>query len=212
MMTKTPIAICIAAMIGLNGCASTDQGQTRAEGASAGALIGGAIGLLLGDSKEAAALGAIVGAVAGDLFAKRVIRKKAEYANTEDYMNAVIKDAESTLVQSQKERSTLLANFNKYQSEIAQLKKQQNSQSSLNAALNEQSSQASEDLKTANALIESVEKEIALQTKILEEERQVIPVALVTHSESTISALESEKRQLQLLHSQIATLDRRKLL
>lgn len=212
-MNKTKqLSLCLAITVGLTGCASTDEGKTRAEGAGAGALIGGAIGLLLGDSKEAALLGAVVGTVAGDIYARNVVRKKEQYADSESYMNAVIEDAETALAKTQKEHKKLLASYEQYQDDIDKFSEQQKQGAKVNNRLSKQAEQASKDLETTNSLIAALDQEISLQVETLEQERNAIPVALVSHSESTISALESEKRQLELLKSQLASLDRRKLL
>lgn len=211
MKTKITLSLGMAAVLTISGCATTDEQQTRTEGVAAGALIGGLVGLVLGDSKKVAVAGALVGAIAGDIYAKSVVRKKEDYADAESYMNDVIKDAETNLARSQLERKSLLANFDEYTAEIVRIKKKQDGTESGNLAFKKQIRLAQKDLKAADELIAHLNEEIDMQNQILERERKVIPVSLVQHFESTISSYESEKRQLELLKSKIANLDRRKL-
>ncbi|MCK9588100.1 MAG: hypothetical protein M0Q93_01910 [Terrimicrobiaceae bacterium] len=107
-----------------------DQRSTVRQGTTIGAIAGGLGGLVLatgavvlvaaltGDSKKAARIGAVlipaatlaggvIGAKKGQEWGKRVARKKADYANTEEYLLANLADARALRVKAQAETARL---------------------------------------------------------------------------------------------------------
>ncbi len=211
MNKRRSLPIAFLMILTFGGCASTDAGKTRAEGATAGALIGGVAGVLLGDNRNAAIVGAVVGAVAGDLYAKKVVRKKEQYANTEAYMTALIHDAEQTISTTQQERQLLADNLREQQQILEQLKKNNTDAEKLNEASQQQAKLLNADLEKTSALLTAVQDELQIQQMALAQERATLPVVLVSHSETAISGLMAEKRQLEVLKAQLASLDYRKL-
>jgi len=82
-MNKLWIALAMAAVLPLGGCASMDQTQQdTAKGAGIGAAAGAVLGVLVSDSSKGAAtgaaIGAIGGAVAGNVWSKKMQRQKEE--------------------------------------------------------------------------------------------------------------------------------------
>lgn len=77
----------------LVGCASLDEmsdtERTQSEGVAAGAILGGLLGAVLGD-RDSAAIGAVVGAGAGYLIGGEIAKRKQQYANDEDFLDAEI--------------------------------------------------------------------------------------------------------------------------
>jgi len=71
----------------LTGCA-TDADRTRAQGAGAGAVAGGAIGGLLHGRGSDALVGAAIGAVGGLIVGDRVAKKKQAYAKREEALRS----------------------------------------------------------------------------------------------------------------------------
>jgi predicted RNase H-like nuclease (RuvC/YqgF family) len=76
------------------GCATTDSGRTKAQGAGFGALllgtVGGIVGAVLGGEKGAAigaAAGVALGAAAGYAVGSCVASRKEKYANEEDRLD-----------------------------------------------------------------------------------------------------------------------------
>ncbi|MGF1729006.1 hypothetical protein [Photobacterium kasasachensis] len=69
-----------------------DFSQTVTEGAVIGAITGTLVGLVAGDSKEAALTGLVVGAAGGAAYGYYIAGKKQEYADKESALNALIQD------------------------------------------------------------------------------------------------------------------------
>lgn len=96
----TTAALTAAAMFASCTNIKDDQTRTRAEGAGAGALLGGGIGAIIGHQSGHAWEGALIGAAAGSLgglaVGDHVARKKQAYKNQEAWLNACIAQAEKT--------------------------------------------------------------------------------------------------------------------
>lgn len=113
--------ISILLIFSLAGCA-TDQQRTKTQGsafgAGVGAVAGGALGALVGAltgnaenigrfAAIGAGVGLLAGGVAGYNWGENVARKKAEYANAEDYLDASIADARATTEAAASENAVL---------------------------------------------------------------------------------------------------------
>ncbi|MBR8844296.1 MULTISPECIES: glycine zipper domain-containing protein [Pseudoalteromonas] len=195
----------------LSGCAMTDDTQTRAEGASTGALIGGALGLVLGDNKQAAMIGALIGAVAGDLYAKSVVKKKQDYANTELYMQDVIKGAQEKLIAAKNEREKIHLEIEGYTAQLESIEAESQKRSAEYSSLETQKDSLSKAVSKSAKLVEILTEEIQYQKDVLAQERETVSVQLASHSETVIQQLLAEKNELEVMQAQLASLDRRKL-
>jgi outer membrane protein OmpA-like peptidoglycan-associated protein len=82
-MKKFLMAVTVAGVLPLGGCAGMDQTQQdTAKGAGIGAAAGAVLGAVIGDSSKSAATGAAIGAVggaiAGNVWSKKMQRQKEE--------------------------------------------------------------------------------------------------------------------------------------
>lgn len=125
----------ILLIFSLAGCA-TDQQLTKTQGtgigAGVGAAAGGALGALVGaltgnreNIGRFAAIGAgaglLAGGVAGYNWGSNVARKKGEYANAEDYLDASIADARATTQAAASENANLRKDIARYDQLTKQL-------------------------------------------------------------------------------------------
>ncbi|UDM64439.1 hypothetical protein KIJ96_20960 (plasmid) [Pseudoalteromonas piscicida] len=207
---KNLVAVSVMTAL-LSGCAMTDDTQTRAEGASTGALIGGALGLVLGDNKQAAMIGALIGAVAGDLYAKSVVKKKQDYANTELYMQDVIKGAQEKLIAAKNEREKIHLEIEGYTAQLESIEAESQKRSAEYSSLETQKDSLSKAVSKSAKLVEILTEEIQYQKDVLAQERETVSVQLASHSETVIQQLLAEKNELEVMQAQLASLDRRKL-
>ena len=104
--SRTAMACCIATMLLASGC-ETDAQRARAEGAAAGAVLGGVTGKVIGGDKHDAIAGAVLGGLAGAVIGDRVAGKKAHYAAREDELLASAERA-TMLARASEERNEQL--------------------------------------------------------------------------------------------------------
>ncbi|SIO96322.1 YMGG-like glycine zipper-containing protein [Vibrio spartinae] len=194
----------------LSGCASTDRERTVYEGTAIGGIVGGTIGAVFGDSKGAL-IGGVIGAAVGSIYGDSVAKKKENYASTESYMNAVISEGEETLVGIKSERINLTKHVQAQRKLLAQLKNKRLEQTEKNQILRDTKKQAQQDLEYTQKLLAHLDEELRIQQKTMEEEKDLISVAMIDRGESVISSMQSEKRQLELVRVQLAQLDQRKM-
>ncbi len=100
MKKLIPFLLCFAMILPMGCATKTDDGtRTVAEGAGAGAVagavLGGIVALATGDAKWVA-IGAGVGGVVGLGAGVYVAKKKEEYATKEQWLDACIKEAQSS--------------------------------------------------------------------------------------------------------------------
>ena len=103
---------------GCTQCAATSDGQL-AQGQ--GALIGGAAGALLGNAiggnTAGTLIGAGIGTAAGFAYGTHIANKKAQYASTEDWLDACI-------VQAETKRKEAVAYNQRLNNQLARLEKE----------------------------------------------------------------------------------------
>jgi hypothetical protein len=121
---KKSLILFLIASIGLSGCSNmSDQDRTKAQGAGAGAVVGGLLGAgagaLLGaasgrgtDAIIAGAIGggvagAALGGVGGYMYGMKVAEKKAKYASSEDFYLAEINDIQASTATIRKTNQSL---------------------------------------------------------------------------------------------------------
>lgn len=192
----------------MQGCATlSDRQQTEMQGTGTGALIGGVLGSVLGDNTESVVAGTLVGAIIGNIYGKHVADKKAQYKNSESYMNAVIAESDKMLAAAREHRETLTKSITDQNRQLASLKRQSQNNRSLNKQLEKQVAKNKKDIDVTNQLISAIDQEIITQKNVVKKERNLVAVSYVSRSETNITAMESEKRQLELLKAQLASLD-----
>ncbi len=86
---KKHLALAIVMALSLSHCTFDDSTRTRAEGAGFGAVVGGALGYLVG-GRDGAAIGAVVGGGIGFAVGNDVAKRKRSYVNREDALDGEI--------------------------------------------------------------------------------------------------------------------------
>lgn len=84
-----------AITLGTTRCANTSDGQlAQGQGAAIGAGVGALAGNLIGGDTQGTLIGAGIGSALGFAYGSHVANKKADYRNTEDWLDACIVQAE----------------------------------------------------------------------------------------------------------------------
>ncbi len=112
------VSIGACCILGMTGCTQpnmSDSTRTKTEGAVSGAVAGAVLGGLIG-GRDGAALGAAVGGATGLAVGHHIANKKAQYARTEDWLDASIAHAA-------KVNRSMHAYNNKLAKEIAKTKR-----------------------------------------------------------------------------------------
>jgi len=203
-----------------------DQRRTVSQGQAIGAVAGGIIGaaagvglgvlvaVATGDSEKGAAVaiaagtaGALLGGRAGYLkggeWGRRVARKKADYASTEQYLGACITDAHRLRVKAEQENAKLQAQLQRSKQKLA------------SGRLSSKQRQAeavkiSNDRQTISSRVERLGLEVKAQRQILAETGD----RSKTQTERTvlraeINKLETEKQKLQQYNSELQQIGNR---
>lgn len=176
-----------------------------------GCAAGIVVGKLIGASSKQVAAGCMVGAIGGYQYGDHVAGKKAEYANKEQYYQRVLQEAESVAKQSRQLNKQLANEIKALQSRERNIAAKINEQVRRNQELVKLKSEAKTALAKANAGVQSVEREIAIQRKVRREEGVEAPKTFIQVSDSKITALEQERRQLRLAQAQLKAMDRRRV-
>jgi hypothetical protein len=123
-----PSAIRITSVLLLAGMLAScdDQTRTRGEGAGVGALLGAGLGAVIGNQSGNAGEGALIGALAGGLaglaYGDSVARKKQNYINTEDYLDACIAQAVAVNQEAYEYNQSLESKIRRLEREISNAK------------------------------------------------------------------------------------------
>ncbi len=176
----------------MSGCVTgSDQRRTKAEGTAVGAAVGGLAGYFIGDGKGAL-IGAAAGAGLGYLVGREVAKRKSAYATQEEFMDAEI-------ARTAEYNQTMREYNEKSRQEIAALRQEAETlRTAYDAGSEKEESllarqrQVRERLKESRQLEEDLRAELAIQTAIIEEEKQELPVG-----DPRIAELEKEVRELQ---------------
>ncbi len=91
---SSKVVLAVGLAVALTGCETmetmSDQDRTKAEGAGVGALVGAAVGYAVSGDAKGAAIGAAIGGAAGFAVGNEVAKRKQQYANDEDFLEAEI--------------------------------------------------------------------------------------------------------------------------
>jgi len=189
---------------------TSDTNRTRAEGAIGGAVIGGLLGLAIGGDSKGALIGAAVGAGAGLIVGNEIAKRKQQYANEEDFLDAEIASAREY-------NATAVAYNDKLRQDIAQLDRDtQLLQSRYKAGLASRDELAHErqhlknEIASANKVYENLEKEYEIKVAILEEQKKKgSNTPQVRALEQEIGQLKRNMDQLENQSVQLAQIDDR---
>lgn len=204
----------IAAVISLgmiSGCASMpDDQRTRAEGAGAGAVIGGLLGYLI-DGERGALIGAAVGAGAGYAVGNEIAKRKAEYASTEDYLDGEADRVAEFNATTEQYNRRLAAQIAELELEAEQLRAQIDAGTADQTVLQARRTALREELKNAERLEASLVQELEIQNTILADERKDLPEddPYIQRLEREVAELQRNLETLRTGSTQLAQIDQR---
>jgi chromosome segregation ATPase len=207
MVRKVMGCILVAGL--LVGCSGmTDAQRTKAQGTAVGtgvgAAVGAGLGALLGGGRGAAigaAVGAGVGAGAGYAWGAHVASKKANFARQEDYLDAVIASARATNEQTRQYNAALATDIQRLDQQTAQLVQQYNQRRVAKSALAQSHQEAEAKLTEARQHLQKVENEIAIQQRVLNQEKDL---ARTAHAQSSLQMMQAEIDKLERLRTELA--------
>lgn len=197
-----------------SGCTTlSDNQRTTAEGAGMGAVLGAAVGGIIGHQSgsgaEGAIIGGLLGAAMGGLYGNHVAGKKAEFASEEEYLDAVLAEARRVRDEAEQHNRTL-------ETEIAQLDQQVAETLAAMAAgtANQETTQALRTdlvsrLSEAESGLEAVSDEIRIQREVAATEAGQGDQEQLRELEATIAELEAQKDELTAQTERLADLNNR---
>lgn len=154
------------------------QVQGTSLGTGVGAAVGAGVGALVGDEDRGKAIaigagvGALIGGLAGYAWSQSVVKKKSEYASTEDYIEANIDQLDDRIDDAETMNNRLarqIANLKEDGEKISASDYQ-----SIKKSVNEGKKLIDKDLSNANKALSSAkgEEKKELQEKIAELKKQ----------------------------------------
>jgi hypothetical protein len=223
-MGKNVCSNAIAALLclALAGC-ETDQQRTVTQGTSlgaiGGALVGGltgaAVGALTGNTRNivtgavaGAVVGGVVGGAAGYQWGKRVAFKKAQYATSEDRLNANIRRANAAREAAVRENQTLRGQIAKLNSEVKRISADAaagNDDRLMRVSLTRSVNQQRQDVSVK---IQDTGNEIADRTQALREDSNGNPQR-VSALKSQIAGLKEQRAQMQQANRELESISSR---
>lgn len=157
MKAKLFVCVSLCAAMGLSSCSSLSDGAlARLQGTGIGVLggggIGAGIGAIAGGKKGAAigaGIGALVGGLAGYAWGDSVAKEKDQYARTEDYVRAHIKQLDSRVDDAEETNEKLAKQIASMQKENSRL---------ATADYNTLRNQVNSNIKTINSDIAAADR------------------------------------------------------
>lgn len=194
----------------ISSCAVNDAYLTRLQGAGAGCLAGAGLGGAIGQSWEGALIGCGVGSIAGYGVGHYIANKKSQYVKKEDYLNAMVSEAETSIKHSRQLNRKLASDIALLEKKQKQYLSQVNKTSSSQKILLAQREQTEELITQTENEIKKISDDIEVQKQVLVEERQTAPTQFVKVTGQNINDLESEKSSLKIALAQLEAIDRRR--
>ena len=190
----------------LVGCATmSDETRTKTEGtavgAGVGAVAGGVLGYLLGGKQGAAigaGAGAALGAGGGYLYGTHVANRKKEYAREEDYLDALIVNAQQVNDRTDALRQEIV----QLETETAQLIQRYNQRTIQRGELKKQELTLTKKVEEGQKQLQILQAEIDIQQKALAKEQQI-----QNKSKETVARLKSLQDEITRLEDNKAKLD-----
>ena len=196
-----------------------NQARTTAEGMGIGAIIGGALGVILGDNKESAAIGAAIGGIVGGAAGALVSEQKDQYAAQEAKLEVETEKTAKLVAEVKQVNDGLRSDIAGYQEEKAHLEAQ------ISTGHNKHS-----ELQTLHSKVESHKKQanfaLAKVTKNLQGANKNLHVAQADYAKQQKQAsreksryddkkklaprVGSDEKKLKALENQVAALEREK--
>jgi hypothetical protein len=164
MVLKRMSYLVLISTIGLSGCMDEmmkdDASVTKAQGAGGGALLGAALGGLIGGDAQSALIGAAIGGGLGYVVGNEVAKRKQAYASQEDLIAGETQRTVALLNEVKSVNSTLQKDIANYKKEIKKLNKQVAKDASKRAKLEQRKSELGAKHAQATQAISDVEKEL----------------------------------------------------
>ena len=194
----------------LGGCATTDEGRTKAEGAGAGAVIGGLLGYLV-DGSRGAAVGAAIGAGAGFVVGNEIAKRKQEYASTEDFLDGEIARVDEFNRTTTAYNASVRRDLVRLEHEAETLRAQYQAGGVRKEGLQAKRGELQQQLATSKKLEETLATELKVQEAILAEQRESRPAndPYIVRLEREVRALEANLDTLREGSTQLARIDQR---
>lgn len=216
-------AVAIAVLISLAACANDTQ-RTETGGTLIGVGVGTAVGAALGAGVAAvtggnvakgaaigAGAGAVLGGVAGYQWGQSVVRKKAQYARSEDYLKACIADARGATRAAQRENQALRRSIASYQQQTRQLTASYRQGQADRRDLIKASNALSRQQQDVQRKIQYTGNQIAISRQELAQARSdpSTPPQQIQQMNAEIEALSAQKRELQAHNEELSNLSER---
>lgn len=215
---------CIAGFV-LLGCASTgpitgsasrsplqphvdDFRQTVAEGAVAGAIVGGVIGILAsgGDHRrmvQNAAIGAAAGGVVGAGVGFAVAGKKQEFARQEDALAAMIADSNDRIARLDRVQRVTDQLITQRRQELARIRTHQAGTTGRVEAQRRLVADLEADRTALAGAVEAADRHSKELEQNIQLYRQRFPAATIAEIDSVRQKFEAQRRRLELTPEQL---------
>lgn len=181
MSTQSPgkfLSITLLITTLLFGCATNpdgtmnDQQQTVAEGAMAGAILGGLLGAAIGDNRRSALIGAAAGGIIGAGIGSSIAERKAQYATEEDFLIAEIQRNQDFIEEADAQNRLLYQEIARLDRESRRLQSQYRAGQVSRDALTRQKASLEQQLAKARRVQSLTEKQLADTRQIYQETQQ----------------------------------------
>lgn len=205
-MFRRVIAILVLLCLVVGGCASTsDQTKTKAGGTALGAVLGGVLGYAIGGT-EGAAIGAIVGGGAGFVVGNVVAKRKAQYASTEEFLDAEIIRVAEFNETTRTYNAKLREDIHVLTTESEQLRANYSGKKSQKKEIEKKRAELQKRMQSAEELQKNLNQELEVQTAILEEERKSQEQAAKQKNEQKGVQIAKLEKEVEELRANIAQL------
>ncbi len=219
----SPIILLTLAITFSGGCATTDSGKTKTEGAGIGAVMGAIVGTVAAsfrcDSdkkdcakarRQGATVGAVAGGAAGYAYGTHVANKKTEYASEEAYLNDVIANAAKVAEEAKVYNVDLKKQLTVLDKKKSELISATDRQEQNKASIRKNNEELITTIKQTENELKLVTNEISIQNKVIERERESAPARLINVALGGVTELEIQERALQQSLAQLKLIDNRR--
>ncbi len=162
----------------LSGCATNpdgtmnDQQRTVAEGAIAGAVLGGLLGAAIGDNSRSALIGAAAGSVIGAGIGSSIAERKAQYATEEDFLIAEIQRNQDFIQEADAQNRQLYQEIARPDHESRRLEQEYRAGQVSRDTLNRQKASLENQLAKAKKIQSLTEKQLTDAQQVHRESQQ----------------------------------------
>jgi len=176
--SENPLIVTLLIMALLPGCATNpdgsvdDQQRTVAEGAIAGAVLGGLLGAAIGDNRRGALVGAAAGGIIGAAIGSSIAERKAQYATEEDFLIAEIQRNQDFIQEADAQNRQLYQEIAELDRESRRLERQYRAGRVSRNALTRQKASLEKQLAKARKIHSLTEKQLADAQQVYQESQQ----------------------------------------